>query len=572
MTRTRLLGVILTILTLTTLTTLATPALAYTYSPFGPTPILSPPADSHSEGFRYPRALQLRHQSNPHDNGVMLGAVQWLTYSDDSHIPIFRSDDEGRSWNTSWSKVYDRANGRGHGSGYHLVSQPTLYELPVAIGDMPAGTILLSALARTWARTGNQSGNTYIDLYKSNNAGRTWQFVSTVAQGGIPQEQATPGPIWEPFMYAYNRGGGTPNRLVVYYTDEREASKSQKLVHQVSTDGKRWGAVVDDVVDAGPDARPGMPVVAKMNNGNYIMTYEYCGGTPQTPGAAGGCAVNYRVTNDPESWNDKPNQVVRQADGTIPKGTPYVVNLPNVGPKGAVVVSGNSLDGLFVNYDNAAPGSRWIKLHSTVARSYSRSFVPMDDGKTIFTVSNVRNGDRSRWTVGNQFLADATGIAQGEWYLVNRSTGGYLQIANDSTAEGAATGQQPTAGWLTEGAKDSGSTSQRWRFEPADNGFYRIRNVNSGKYVDVDGAYVSDDRNILQKSKSTSPSQEWRVVDHGDGYVQLLNHNSGKTFNLNTGYTSISPLKMSQFQDDNYSSQQWRLVRAPAAAASDGGA
>ncbi|UUZ80491.1 hypothetical protein LJK88_37320 [Paenibacillus sp. P26] len=62
-----------------------------------------------------------------------------------------------------------------------LTSQPTLYELPVSIGGMPAGTILLSALAKvgkqaatpilTYTRATMRvtPGHTYLRLRKEDN-------------------------------------------------------------------------------------------------------------------------------------------------------------------------------------------------------------------------------------------------------------------------------------------------------------------------------------------------------------------------------------------------------------------
>ena len=476
---------------------------AYTFSPFGPNVVRNPPPNSIKEGYRYARALQLHYQTgtNASLNGTMLGTYQWLTTSG-GNIPIYRSTDEGRTWTSSpIAQVYNTAH-----VGYMLTSQPTLYELPIAIGGMPAGTILLGALAKV----GETGGNTYIDLYKSNDAGNSWSYVSTVAQGGQPVMGDDP--VWEPFMYAYNNG--TSNRLVVYYSDERDPISAQTLVHQVTTDGTTWGAVVGDVVDPNPSGRPGMAVVAKMKNGQYIMTYEHCG--------TQGCKANYRVSSDPESWMNATEYPLQLADGTAGYGSPYVVYLPNVGPNGAVVAGANNPNQVFVNYQYAAPGSKWVLMHSTVKGAYSRSFVTMDDGESIFTTSTpVQSNGIARWEVGNQHLADvSSNVTSGNWYLVNRNSGKYLEVANDSTADG---------GFVSE-FTNTGSNAQKWRFESTNNGYYRIVNVNSGKYLEVQNNYVSDNRIIQQWSNTSSANQEWRVVDEGTGYIQLFNRNSGKPF------------------------------------------
>lgn len=368
--------------TMLLLTTSIQPAAAYTYSPFGPNLIRTPPKGK-KEGYRYPRAIQLHYQSgsNASANGSMLGTLQWL--ADTGQIPsisIFRSNDEGRSWGNPITRVQDTI----HGSAYQLMSQPHLYELPTAVGSMPAGTILLAALSRKQDAT----GNTYIMLYKSNNVGTSWSLVSTVAQGGPASEGSTP--VWEPFLYATN------GKLIVYYSDERDAAHSQKLVHQTTTNGTTWSSVVNDVVDPNPAGRPGMLTMARMNNGKYIITYEHCGSP--------GCRVEYRVSSNPESWESAAEQVVRLTSGTTPISTPYVVNLPNVGTNGAVVVSGRyGTSSFLVNYNYGAAGSSWVEVPAKLNPGWSRSMVPMDDGRSIFINSTpIQSDGYSRWYTANQ--------------------------------------------------------------------------------------------------------------------------------------------------------------------------
>lgn len=119
---------------------------------------------------------------------------------------------------------------------------------------------------------------------------KTWKFVSHIASGGkaIPNngvsrhypfdwqtDRLQETPVWEPFLMVYN------NQLVVYYSDQRDPNYGQKLVHQVSSDGgKTWGPVVNDVAVSPYSARPGMPIVSKLPNGKYFLTYEY-GGAPE---------------------------------------------------------------------------------------------------------------------------------------------------------------------------------------------------------------------------------------------------------------------------------------------------
>lgn len=516
-------------------------AYAYTFSAFGPATVLTPPTSYDKPGFLYPRAIQLQYQSGTYAsaNGSMLATFENYTPSSTlAYFPIYKSTDNGKTWTTSpISQVTDTQN------GYGLRYQPFLYELPIAIGSMPAGTILLAGNSLPY----DKSGHTDIDLYKSNDAGQTWSFVSHIAQGGPAVVGGDP--IWEPFLLAYN--DGTTNKLICYYSDERDPTNSgQKLVHQVSTDGTTWGSVVNDVVDSNTSGRPGMATVAKMGNGNYIMTYEH--------GAWGGSwpstyPVDYKIASNPESFGSATELAVQQADGTAPHGSPYVVWLPNVGPNGAVVVGGDDQNELFINYQNAASGTPWIRMHSTVPTGYSRSFVPMADGTSFFTISTVaQSSGYNNLVVGNQHIADVSNsITSGHWYLINRSSGKYLEVANNSTADGA----------FVDEYANTGYNCQIWTVQATNNGFYHITNLNSGKYLEVKSALTSNGAAVQQWGNTSNPTQEWRIVDQGDGYVRLYNRNSGKSFDIN-GSTAAQPPEV-QEQDSGATNQEWQLVSAP---------
>lgn len=106
------------------------------------------------------------------------------------YFPIFESKDGGASWEHI-SDLTDQVNGWG------MSAQPALAELLEPIGGFDAGTVL--AAGNSWSRNGTRKG-THIDLYASLDRGRTWQFVSNVAQGGPPNTTNGADPIWEPWI------------------------------------------------------------------------------------------------------------------------------------------------------------------------------------------------------------------------------------------------------------------------------------------------------------------------------------------------------------------------------------
>ncbi|KDN78059.1 hypothetical protein DF19_40890 [Streptomyces olindensis] len=332
--------------------------------------VYTPPSNAPAPGSNYPRALRLQHSGT--SNGTLLATFEQYT-NGTPVFPIYRSTDNGNTWKQI-SSVADTQNGWG------MRWQPELFELPTAIGDFPAGTIL----AAGDSVPGDRSA-TKIDMYASTDHGVTWTFVSNIATGGAASE--TNGtPVWEPFFLV------SGSKLIVYYSDQRDPNHSQKLVHQTSTDGVNWGPVVDDVAVSPSSARPGMATVAKLPNGKYVVTYEY-GGAPE-----GNFAVYYKISSDPEAFGSVTGQVLKTTDGYVPTSSPYVTWLPTGGPNGTLAVSADSNTDLFLNTQNGAANA-WTRIQSTVPGGYSRGMLPLADGHSLLVLSGGYGGTTTRYPV-----------------------------------------------------------------------------------------------------------------------------------------------------------------------------
>ena len=133
---------------------------------------------THNQSVFYPRFVELQ-------DGTILATTSLAGVSP-PYFPIFESKDGGASWKYV-SKLIDQVNGWG------MSAQPALAELTEPLGGYKAGTILGSG--NSWSKSG-----TKIDLYASIDRGRTWEFVSHVAQGGPPNTTNGADPIWEPYI------------------------------------------------------------------------------------------------------------------------------------------------------------------------------------------------------------------------------------------------------------------------------------------------------------------------------------------------------------------------------------
>jgi hypothetical protein len=134
-------------------------------------------------------------------------------------------------------------------------------------------------------------------------------------------------------------------------------------VHQTTTDLRTWGAVVDDVHDSTYSARPGMPAIAKLPNGNYIYAYEVCG--------TDSCRVHYRLGSDPLNILAAPNYSLVSTAGNRPVSSPSVVWSSVGGANGTIVLSGGSSGNVYVNRALGASGA-WVEHTTPQPGAYSR--------------------------------------------------------------------------------------------------------------------------------------------------------------------------------------------------------
>ncbi|MFT4259093.1 RICIN domain-containing protein [Microbacterium sp.] len=481
---------------------------------FGVSTMYTPPAAAPTPKVLYPRAITLQ-------NGTMLASFEQYT-NGTPVLPIFRSTDKGRTW-TRISSVRDTVNGWG------LRYQPQLFQLPSAIGNYPAGTIIAAGNSIP-----NDLSETKLDVYASTDGGYTWSFVSSIARGGVALPNNGETPVWEPFFVFAN------GKLSAFYSDQRDPAYGQKIVHQTTSDLTTWGAVVNDVTNSRYSDRPGMPVITKLPDGRYMMTYENGGA------AEGYFSVYYKFSTDIESWGNKSTQVLRTTDGIVPTGSPYVTWIPSGGPQGTIVVSASSSSDLFLNTSGGAKNT-WTRVPIQVSAGYSRSLTAMPDGRTVFVMNAGSLGGNNTVTYGAVDLGSS--ITSGATYTVaNRSSGLVLGVEGGGKNVGAG-GLQWT---------DNGTPDHSWTFERQSDGYWLIRNRNSGLVLGVTGKSRDNGARTLQWSDNGTLDHEWVIVPFPGGGFAISNRVSGKRLEIGNASTAIGAAAI-QWEYTAHPCQAWIL-------------
>ncbi|NJD11819.1 MAG: exo-alpha-sialidase [Gemmatimonadetes bacterium] len=332
-------------------------------------------------GGSYPRVIQLRHV--PGSEGQLLA-----TFARRGALPIYRSTDDGETW-APFSEVPG------------LREQPSLLELPHQAGEFPAGTIYAAGLARSGA-----PNTTSLQVYVSRDGGRTWNYLSTIIEGGRGVYDAAQRagdtketPVWEPYLYLDARG-----RLVAYYSSEQQKDRfNQFLAHKISPDGGRtWGEEELDVAIPDQLTRPGMSIVARMGNGQYFLIYEVVSkeGYALEPRSN---PVHFKISDDGVGFGDAASYgtLLQDRRRQFLWATPYVIWSPYPAPNGTLVASARGVmrenvgqvgNGVMINR-NFGQGY-WTLLETPIwyvpgPGGYSQTMIPLGDGREILQLVPV---------------------------------------------------------------------------------------------------------------------------------------------------------------------------------------
>lgn len=277
----------------------------------------------------YPRLVRLTYGPAA-SNGWIVGSTTGK---------LFLSKDDGKSF-----EVLGDAPVR---DGSRLRCCETLYELPQAIGSLPAGTLLYSATyseettpPSPTATPGSGSGFMRdqdvpaIEVYSSTDQGAYWTYLSTPVMGR--GEKGTGG-LWEP-AFTVARDGS----LVMFWSDETYSCCSQKLSKIRTSDGMTWRDSSDTVASTAQSDRPGMIVVSRLPSGVYFMSYEICGDPTTGPK----CAAYYRLSRDGWDYGTASDlgKRIENAEGQFFEHAPANIWSPSpLSPEGVVLVVGQVL-------------------------------------------------------------------------------------------------------------------------------------------------------------------------------------------------------------------------------------
>lgn len=136
-----------------------------------------------------------------------------------------------------------------------------------------------------------------------------------------------------------------------------------------------------------------------------------------------------------------------------------------------------------------------------------------------------------------------------------------------------ALGNERAAIEISNGSKQKKGNAQLWQIHDGacqqwylqkDGDYYKIKNVNSGLFLDVDDGKAQNGRNVWQWTKNKTNAQKWILEDAGNGYVYIKTALGDYYLDAqNAKSDNGTNIQIYQF-NPAYDAQKFKLVRLDA--------
>ncbi len=103
------------------------------------------------------------------------------------------------------------------------------------------------------------------------------------------------------------------------------------------------------------------------------------------------------------------------------------------------------------------------------------------------------------------------------------------------------------------------STSQRFEITYGEDGYYTIKNKNSGKVLDIKGGITSAGTYVQQYESNETNAQKWILKDLGNGYYNIISKLNGLYLTVENSSTGDGT-KLVMSNPNNSSSQKFKFV------------
>ena len=231
----------------------------------------------------------------------------------------------------------------------------------------------------------------------------------------------------------------------------------------------------------------------------------------------------------------------------------------------AILLSGVMALGCLGDADTAVGAASSSTTSNTARVSVHDPSVFYDSGSGSYYIygshlAQAKSSDLRNWSTvdtqgyGNTSIYVSENV-EGVYYIQNKFSGLYLDVANGSTENGANIQQ-----WSYNGCD-----AQKFKLVSTGDGYYYILTGASGysKCVDIDSGSSADGTNVMQWEYWGGEMQKYRVVQQADGSYAILTKASGCTSGLDVyDWSTEAGGNINQWNYWGGDCQKWYLIEA----------
>ncbi|KAF2510190.1 T9SS type A sorting domain-containing protein [Flavobacterium zhairuonense] len=276
-----------------------------------------------------------------------------------------------------------------------------------------------------------------------------------------------------------------------------------------------------------------------------LVLYNTSGSSNTIKVVSGSSAFNYAVPG---------SSAVTFTWGT---GGSVAVTGVSVSPTSATITAGQTQQlTATVSPSNATNTAvNWSSSNTSVATVNSSGLVTgVAAGSATITVTTVDGAKTA--TSAITVNASSTGFP-GYYNILSRNSNKGLDVADNSTSSGGRIQQYD----VTNG----GGSNQRWKFVSDGSGNYYIIVKSTGMYLAVENNGTANGLKVQQRTFVNSNEFKWTVASLSGGYYKITNVNTGKSLDVE----NVSTANGANIQVWDYTgglNQQWQFVQVESTA------
>lgn len=215
-----------------------------------------------------------------------------------------------------------------------------------------------------------------------------------------------------------------------------------------------------------------------------------------------------------------------------------------------------------------------VQIYSSNKSEAQRWRISIDDNG-YYTIQNVKSGlclDLSGAKVrnGQNIWQYASNNTPAQKWVIGRSSNGYtIASSKDTNYMVDVSGGRAANSTNVQLYKANGTPAQRWWFIPEnpaitpqktiDDGVYEIRLAKNERFgLDLAGQSIDNGANIWLYSANNTVAQRWAIKREVDGYYTVKNVSSGKPLEVAAGGVAACT-NIAQYTDNGTAAQRWAI-------------